>query len=404
MDLAEASLLKGSPRRYLAWSFGLALAVRLGFTAWFLSRGLGEVYGRDLYYNLALSWLGWAPPFAADFTHPPLYTAFIAATLGLFQSPNPVTVLILQCLLGALTVPLTYDIGRSLSEDRAARVAGWIVAFDPGLIFYAPQLASETLFIAMHAAFFALLLRELKRPVSANTAAVGLWGGLTALCRSVVGGYPAFLFVGLWRARGKRAAFAFCAVLAVGWLAPSIAWSVRNYLKYDRVVPVAAVMGWNMWEGFTNDREEIRRRPHDMAREVEALGIAGDAIARGDHFTKKTLAFVRERPLEAARVMAGKALSFWRPWPYDPHSALQRGALGLYFTVLFALALVGARAVWKDSNWMPVWAALAYYTALHSVFFTALRYRLPLEPLLAVLAAVGGRALTAGGGNGKRRA
>lgn len=407
MDLAEAALLKSSPRRFLAWSFGLALAVRLAFTAWFVAHGLGEAYGRDLYYDLALSWLGWAPPFGFDATHPPLYTAAIAATLGLFQSPNPVTVQLLQCLLGALVVPLTYDIGRALTEDRASRVAGWWVALDPGLIFYAPHLASETMYITMQTALFALLLREMKRPPSARLVAVGLWGGLTALCRSVIGGYPAFLFVALWRERGKRAAFVFCAVLGLGWLAPSIAWSVRNYLVYDRVVPVAAVMGWNMWEGFTNDREEIRRRPHDMRREIEALGIgggatAGDAIARGDHFAKKTVAFIRERPLESAKIVALKALSFWRPWPYDPHSLVQRVALGLYFTVLFALALAGAWSVRRDSSWWPVWALLAYLTALHSVFFTAMRYRLPLEPFLCLLAAIGARRLMERGGGGKK--
>ena len=41
--------------------FLAALAARAAFTALFLLKGLGDVYGRDLYFSLAQSWLGWTP-------------------------------------------------------------------------------------------------------------------------------------------------------------------------------------------------------------------------------------------------------------------------------------------------------------------------------------------------------
>ena len=389
MDLAQAPFLSGRAGRFDAASFSLAFALRLAFTAVFLAKGLDVVYGRDLYYNLSLSWLGWAPAPPFDAILPPLYTATIAAVLGLFRSPNPLPVLILQCALGAACVPLTRLLGARLGvRDSAARLAALWVALDPGLIFFAPQLATETLFVAMELALFVLLLEQLQRAPSWRLTAVGLWGGLAALCRSVIGGYPAFLFLVLWRTRGFVRAFLACAVLGLGWLAPSVAWSVRNYVKYGRVVPVAAVMGWNMYEGFTLDRDEVRRRPFEMAEEARRLGLDG-AIERGDYFAKKTTSFIRANPLRAAKIIGGKALLYWRPWPYDPHSWRQRAAFCAYFTVLFALALYGARLVAPDPAWHPIWALFAYLTALHSVFFTSLRYRLPLEPFLCLLAAVG---------------
>jgi hypothetical protein len=64
--------------------------------------------------------------------------------------------------------------------------------------------------------------------------------------------------------------------------------------------------------------------------------------------------------------------------------------MGAYFTVLFALVLLGARtALASRAPWGPVWAVLAYHTAVHAVFLTTLRYRVPLEPFLCLLAAVG---------------
>ena len=64
--------------------------------------------------------------------------------------------------------------------------------------------------------------------------------------------------------------------------------------------------------------------------------------------------------------------------------------MGAYFTVLFAFALLGARATLASrAPWGPVWAVLAYHTAVHAVFLTTLRYRVPLEPFLCLLAAAG---------------
>lgn len=390
MDLAQTAVLTAGARRFDFRAYVFALVLRLAFTAVFLAKGLDVAYGRDLYYNLAVSWLGWAPAFQFDATHPPLYTAFIAVVLGIFRSPNPLPILIIQCILGAACVPLTRRLGERLgASPAAARLAALWIAVDPGLLFYTPQLGTEALFIFMELVLFVWLYAELDRKPGIGLVGAGVWGGLTALCRSVIGGYPAFLFLVLWRARGLTKAFLFCAALGVGWLSPNVAWSVRNYFKYDRVVPVAAVMGWNMWEGFSLDREEIRRRPFEMGEEAKALGLMDDAIARGDHFAQKTKTFIKTHPGESLRIMAGKAFLFWRPMPYDPHSLLIRSCLGLYFSVLFVLAFLGARSVYSQSVWSPVWALFAYLTVLHSLFFTSLRYRLPLEPFLCILASIG---------------
>ncbi len=392
-------------RRFDAYVFGLALALRLGFLAVFLAKGLGEVYGRDIYYSLAQSWLGWAPMPGFDATHPPLYTALIAAVLGLFRSPNPLPVLVLQCLAGAGSAVLVRLIGERLTDEKTARLASVWVAVDPALIFFTPHLQTETIFIAMELLFFLGLLHEWNRPLSGRLVALGLWGGLCVLCRSVLGGYPAFLFLALWRGRGLRRAFLFCALLGVGWLAPSAAWTARNYFKYGKVVPAATLMGWNLYEGFTLDREVVRRRPFEMGAEAKSLGLT-DPIAVGDHFAKKTAELVKADPLGAVKTVIGKAFLFWRPFPYDPHTWWQRGALGLYFTAVFALALWGARPTLSAASpWGAVWALFVYLTAVHSVFFTSLRYRLPLEPFLCLLAALG--MLNAGArihGRSRRRA
>ena len=354
----------------------------------FLSKNLGEAYGRDLYFNLAQSWLGWMPMPDFDATHPPLYTGFIAAVLGLFRSPNPLPILVLQCLLGAASVLLVRRIGIRIFDDQTSRLAALWVALDPALIFFTPHLQTETLFVAMELVFFLGLFILCDKPLSGRVVALGLWGGLCVLCRSMFGAYPAFLFLALWRAHSFKRAFFFCAVLGLGWFIPTGVWTARNYLKYGRMVPLSAQMGWTLYEGFSIDREEVRRRPYEMGAETDRLGIT-DPLAKGTYFMGKTKAFVKEHPLAAAKIIFGKMLLYWRPWPYDPYSWRQRVMLGAYYSILFGLALFGARAAWFSRAWGPVWALFAYLTAVHSVFFTSLRYRLPLEPFLCLLAAAG---------------
>lgn len=388
MDAAQTSLLtRVGSRRFDAAACTLALVLRLGFLAVFQHEGLGSVYGRDLYYSLAQSWLGWAPMPAFDATHPPLYTGVIAVVLSLFRSPNPLSVLVLQCLLGAGSVLLVRRIGARLQGEKTARLAALWVAVDPPLIFFTAHLQTETLFVAMELLFFAVLIREWERPLSGRLVVLGVWGGLCVLCRSMFGAYPAFLFLAAWRAQGLGRALGFCALLGLGWFVPTGVWTARNYLKYGRLVPLSEQMGWTLYEGFTLDREEVRRRPYQMGVEAKRLGIPEKDWA--NYFMIKTRAFARDNPLAAAKIVMGKAFLYWRPWPYDPYSWWQRLALGVYYLVVFALGLFGVRAAWACGAWMPVWALFAYLTAVHAVFFTSLRYRLPLEPFLCLLAAAG---------------
>jgi 4-amino-4-deoxy-L-arabinose transferase-like glycosyltransferase len=377
-----------SSRRFDAAAFGLALTLRLAFLALWQLKGLADVYRPDLYYTLAQSWLGWAPMPAFDATHPPLYTGFLAAVLGLFRSPNPLSALVLQCVLGAGSVVLLRRVAERLTDAKTARWAALWVALDPALVFFTPQLQTETLFVAMELVFFAGLLKTLDEPPSWRLVAVGFWGGLCALCRSVFGAYPGILFFALWRTKGFSRAFALCAVLGIGWFAPNLAWTARNYRKYGGFVPMSAQMGWTLYEGFSTDREEVRRRPYEMADEARAKGI-DNPMDEGRYFMAKTKAFVAEHPWDAAKIVMGKAVLYWRPFPYDPHTWWQRDALGVYYVIVFALGLLGLLALRRRPEWGPVWALFVYLSMAHAVFFTSLRYRLPLEPFLCLLAAAG---------------
>ena len=384
----EKSLTRWNSRRFDAAVFLFALSLRLIALGVFRWKGLGDAYGRDLYFNLALAWLGRLPMPAFDATHPPLYTLLSAGVLGLLRTSSELPMLFLHCLIGAGTVVLLRRFAEKLIDQKIARMAALWLAVDPAIIFFTPQLQTETVFIAMIMIFFIATVNLWDKPLSAKHLLLGLWGGLCVSCRSVFGAFPAFLFVAVWRSKGFLRAFLFCLLLAPGWFLPSAVWTLRNYKKYGRMVPLSGQMGWTLYEGFTLDREVVRNHPAEMAAEAARMGIAERDI--GAYFFGKWKTFVRENILASVTIVAGKAVLYWRPWLYDPYTGWQRLLMGGYFIVLFAFALLGVRAVSASkAPWGLVWAVLGYHTAAHAVFLTTLRYRVPLEPLLCLLAAAG---------------
>jgi 4-amino-4-deoxy-L-arabinose transferase-like glycosyltransferase len=370
-----------------AWLLLAAIVVRVAMLAYLRYAGL-ESMPRDLYYNLALGWLGWGPAEPMDATHPPVYSMFLAALMWLLRTPHPLPIMLIQIFLSAFSCLLAIRLGELLHSRRAGWLAGCIMAVDPGLVYIAPLLQTETLFIFMELAFFVLLYRRLAAPSAPGAFGVGLLGGISSLCRSVFAAYPAILLPALLPLLPRRRALVWIAAFSIGWLSPIAVWTARNWALYREIIPTSAQMGWTLYEGFTLDREEIRRRPIEMGAEAVRLGL--DSVAAAKHFKEKTVRFVKENPGEAARIVAGKALLYWRPFPYDPYTGWQRLLLGWFYIVLFVLAARGAWAVRRDfRRWLPVFGFFAYMTAMHAIFFTSLRYRLPLEPFLCLLAAAG---------------
>jgi 4-amino-4-deoxy-L-arabinose transferase-like glycosyltransferase len=378
--------VKLSSARFSAAVFAAAAAARLAFLVIWKAKHLEAVLPPDSYANIALYWLG-RGPLEVSITHPPLYSAFLAALFWLSGPARGWTVPVLQCLISAACAPLLYVWAKKLGSETAARVAAVWLAVDPGLIFFAPQLQSETLFIFLSLGFFVLLYAalELKKEEASRGFAVGVAGAVASLCRGVMMAYSPFLALALVRMGRWR----FLAFLIAGWVLPVMMWTVRNYRYYGEIIPISVQSGWNMYEGFTLDREELKRRPYDMGEEARATGN-GDALAADKYFKKKINAWIRGHRREAAKIVVFKMFRFWRPWPYDPYTGLARVVIGIYFTALLGFAACGAWLSRASAlRLLPVYGLFIALTILHSIYFTSLRYRLPLEPYLCFFAATG---------------
>ncbi|MBI4678730.1 MAG: glycosyltransferase family 39 protein [Elusimicrobia bacterium] len=369
-------------------ALGLRLAALL-----ILPRILGSeypgYYDDGAYVAMARVWAGF--PGEHVVIHPPGYPLFLAP-FCLLGSAGLSLALLAQAALSSATVALAYLMAAVLGASRpAACLGGVLCAINPMFVFFSTRFMVETLFVFLVLAFFLLWLKAWNDGDARLAAAAGVAGGLSALTRGVILPFGGVLaLAALWAGNRDKRRLSLVGACGIAWALTMTPWTVRNALHHGRFIPVSMQGGWNLYEGLTIDLDEIRRsRPAAMGAEAAALGLK-DPFAVDAHFGRKAAGWIRENPGRFAGLALRKALRFWRPWPYPPHPASARALTGIFYVALFSLAIAGlCMGAASHPAWIFPLAWCAHLTVMHAVFAGNLRYRLPLEPMVAVFAGVG---------------
>lgn len=379
-------MLGKDERRLLIAALSLRVAWALASHQFWGYRDDGY-YDDGVYLGMARDLLAGRPMVA---THPPVYPLFLAPFLALGEWGVSLARWA-QLLLSAAAAPMAYRLTLALKPSRsAALIAGTFMVFNPMLVFFSARMMSEVPFVFLLLAFLLAWLQAWRSGRLALAALAGVLGAAATLTRGVILPFGGVLaLVALWKRREQPGWAALVAVCGLCWAATMAPWTARNWHIYHRFIPISIQGGWNFYEGQTVDPDEIRyKRAGEMGREASELGLT-DPLQRDDHFGAKAKAWVRENPGEFLRLCSIKAVRFWRLAPEPPHGAKARLATGLLTLILFAAALSGLRATaalpgaWFLLSWM------LFLTVMHSMFVCTLRYRMPVEPMLAVLAGIG---------------
>jgi 4-amino-4-deoxy-L-arabinose transferase-like glycosyltransferase len=332
-------------------------------------------------------------------SHPPGYPLFLAP-FYFFGDNGRILILLAQGIISAALSPLAYLMALRLGLTRRAGLWGGVFcALNPMLLYFSTRVMSETLFAALVMGFFMLWLYAWEDSDPLMAAAAGFVGGLGSLTRGTLLPFGAWLaLAAFWKRRHRPTWWVLVAVCGGVWALTMAPWTIRNAVRYHRFIPVSLQGGWNFYEGLTTDLSEIQReRPLAMGAEAAARGLS-DPFEVDAYFAAKARSWVSAHPGAFFAMALRKAARFWRPWPYPPHPMAVRWAAGLFYSLLFGLAVV---ALWRGAAARPAWIFLyawcAHLTLMHALFACNLRYRLPLEPIVAVLAGAGISALYARG-------
>lgn len=367
----------------------------------------------------------------------PLYPLLLGGIRSAFGDA-PGMVAAVQAVIDAGTCALIAALGAAISP-RVGLIAGILAALSVTLVVFSTQILTDSVFLF----FFALMLhagaRFLLRPTPALAAAAGLAGGLALATRPALGlllaaAVPTVFLVMLVKRRSPVSAGIAALLFAITAAAPIAPVLLRNAVRYDSlaltsqtgdylafwIVPLVSERAYGTPYQASVERMDALYRQALARRDASALSnpfvqsAVKAELAREEMARLPTRAFVAAW-LEGAMVNLGapalladpRVRALPKPSFYNtPGTGLWQKAraylldhpgryqlllvVGLVGMVPFlALEAVGFVMLARSLPWAAVFAAgvLAYFLLIGGPVATS-KYRLPMEPVLIVLAAI----------------
>ncbi|MEO5618108.1 MAG: glycosyltransferase family 39 protein [Candidatus Eisenbacteria bacterium] len=414
-----AAAAKSPPGPWLA-VFLVALALRVGYV--WMAAGPGAVPSSDPLEYDTVAWnLARGAGFALGTGSDSYPTAFVPPVVPWITSllyrvvgHQFFAALLLQCVIGALVPLLLASLASATFGGSVARIAAWLAALHPLLVFFSGYLLTETTFTAALLAALVASAAWLKTPRPGRALGVGLLWGLACLTRPTALALPALIGVWAWRPLGLTIApsdrFRQLALLALGVALVVGPWTLRNGAALGAFIPVTTgggrafldsnnpvVWGNPVTRGGANSTYSIEPWA-GMFRGRSEPQV--DAIARAEG-----VKFLGGHVSEWPAMALAKLGRFWRlsaegggtgHWQREgsPLIALARSVdpLMVWSLVVLPFAVFGwIRSLAGARRWFLSLPALVilYFMGLAVLFWGSLRMRVPIEPLVLLYAAAG---------------
>lgn len=403
---AEPTPDRGHRFRAILVLLVLALAIRL---AWGLSRPADDAslnslpdqheylqLARNLLHGQGLQFLDGRFNDTVRAFRTPGYPILLAACGG-----NVRVVRIAQAVLDTSTVLAIYLLAAGFISGRAGPlIAAAFVAFNPYLIYFSALILSETLFTAMLAWAMLMLTRGSLRQSRRQWLLGGFVLGLSVLVRPSAVALPVLLgLLSVFLNRGIPSAYQQGLHSQPAWRLPPglmmviltvfclLPWVIRNRVVLGRWIWLDTNSGFTLYDGYNpdatggSDQSFVDRQP-----ELQVLG----EVQRDDYLLQEATEYARTHPRRVVELIGAKLARTWSPAPLSqeygrPALRLIALAYSLPFDALALLALFRGRLT--RSVKLFLLAPAIYFTIVHALTVGSLRYRIPVEPPLAVLIA-----------------
>lgn len=343
---------------------------------------------------------------AQPFFKPPLYAYLLSFLykMGLGMTG----VFVLQMVVGTINCALALAIGRIAFSPHQAFAGAIITALLPILPFFETQLLAEswTLALTLGALLPVLLMVSGKaKPSAKYLALAGALLGLAALGRPNLMLLVVVLAGCLWwwgRSGGRLGPVAV-APLLIGFVI-AISPATLHNIQHGEFALISANMGVNLYTGQSDFADGVSAIPvgvlwDDIQLRSQQAGARGP-VASSRYLTSETLKWMGSHPGQTLGLWLKKAVlvcsgiegrnninPMWLA-QQDGVFVLSRWWPATWLMLPFAI--IGL--VWAGRGsapvWLLKWVVLSQAAAIIPFFVTA-RFRAPLLPMLALLAAAG---------------
>lgn len=384
-------------RRSLFLMLGAALTVRV---AWVLAQpsdpaAMARLPDQVGYLELAKNLLAGEglTYFEPRFNEPvramrlPGYPLFLAAC-----GASTTAARVAQSLIDTSSVLGVYLLARRWLDERRSLFAAAMVAVNPFLIYFCGLILTETLFTAM--LVWGMVLLAHRREFLSG----GLLLALSVMVRPSAMLLPLALGIaGVIANRERDAAYqprrwplpvGATMILLTGLIL--LPWAVRNRVVLGQWLWTTTNDGLTAYDGFNpdatgaSDQSFVQRMPWLRSPTM-------DELERSRYLSELAGQYIRENPRRVIELAGVKIARTWSPIPLSREYGtnplyLAAGLIyGVPFLALFVIGLCRGRLGGAPKMYLALPAV--YFTLVHAASVGSLRYRIPAEAPMAVIAA-----------------
>ena len=349
-----------------------------------------------------------------------LYTLYLSAVYAVagFQ---PLIARLIQAVIAGIVHPwLAWRIGRSVFGPRVGLLAALFSTVYVYFFYYAGALVTETFYIL--GVLWTLdvsvrLARGTRRPSPGLWLELGFAIGVTLLLRQVFVVFVPVLFAWLvWNIPMKNTATAASRsitralrlTLLVGLAEASLVvvlliapWTVRNALDFGIFVPLNTNAGYAFyWANHPiqgTDFVPLLPLKYDELIPAELLPLNEAELDRA--LLGRGLGFVVDDPGRCVLLSLSRVKEYFKFWPSSQSGLVSNvsrvGSFGLFLPLIVYGVWVSMKLVRSTSNSnqrsgiVLLFLFSCVYTMIHLLSWALIRYRLPVDSVLLLFAALG---------------
>ena len=352
---------------------------------------------------------GWYPGFVyadAPTSHWSfLYSAFVAGVYTVFGD-EPVMVRLVSAVLGGIVLPwMMYRLARRVwpGRENLALMSAGLGAIYAYFILYAAQLMTETFFIAtvLWSLERSLALIEIlsdkqvdRRHALITAVGLGVSLGLATLFRQSILPWVAFSFVLMlwagWKADHFRETFFSLFLSGCILIVFILPFTIRNYVVFGDFMLLNSNAGYALYaaqhplHGTSFQAFAVAPLPEDL-NPVPANEAEWDRV-----LMRRGFQFIVENPGRYALLSISRLADYFMFWPSAETSIINNIGRMFSFALLMPVMVYG---LWLSTGeWRRYWLLytfMVFYTVLHLLTWSMIRYRLPVDAVLLLFAAMG---------------
>lgn len=321
---------------------------------------------------------------------------------------HPLVARLIQALLAGVWMPwLTYRLGKRLANPAVGLIAAAISAIYIYFFYYAGALMTETFFFLAVLGMLNLSIDLVESPGWKPAILLGLALGCGMLLRQLLLLFTPFLLAWLlWAGRGRFKLRYLLAVLGLP-LVMILPFTLRNSLAFHQFVLLNNNAGyaffWANHPIYGTNFISILPPDYPSYRELippELLAL--DEAAMDKALMKLGIQFVLDDPLRYVLLSISRLKDYFLFWPKPDSGVISNisrvGSFGLFLPFMLyglVLALLPGRlekllggAPVNRRAYLLVYLFMLVYSGIHLLSWAYVRYRLPLDAVLVVFAAL----------------